>query len=80
MRQVSVAEAQAKFSELLDEAERGEPVEITRLGKVVARLVATQPARKPVDVDALRALTSTMTFQEESAGEFMRRLRDEERY
>ena len=56
MAQVSVAEAKAKFSALLDRALEGEEVEITRRGKLVARLVATQPQRPQIDVEAMRRL------------------------
>jgi hypothetical protein len=36
--------------------------------------------RKQVDVAALRKLTDAMPMQSESAGEFVRRMRDEDRY
>jgi prevent-host-death family protein len=39
MADVSIAEAKAHFSELVDRAEAGETVRITRRGKPVARLV-----------------------------------------
>ena len=41
-REVSVAEAQERLSELVDDAERGETLAITRDGREVARL--TPPA------------------------------------
>lgn len=41
---VSVAEAKAKFSELLKRAEPGEEILITRHGKAVAKLSAPQEA------------------------------------
>lgn len=80
MRTVSVAEAKARLSELLNEAEAGQPVEITRRGKVVALLVSPVVAKKPIDVEWLRALTAEMPYQEEGAGDFIRRMRDNERY
>ena len=48
--------------------------------KPVAQIVAAERKRKPIDTAALRALTQGMTPQKESAGEFMRRLRDTDRY
>ena len=39
MRQMQAREAKAKFAELLQSAERGESVTITRHGKPVARIV-----------------------------------------
>jgi prevent-host-death family protein len=44
VREVGAFEAKNKLSELLDLAERGEEVVITRHGKEVARLVPPHPA------------------------------------
>jgi prevent-host-death family protein len=48
---VSVAEAKAKFSDLLKRAEGGEEIAVTRHGKVVARLVP--PAAEPQEQSSL---------------------------
>lgn len=86
MRQVSVAEAQDNLSELVDEAGAGAAVEITRNGKVVALITAppqepaSQQKKKPIDIERLRKHLEAMTYQEESAGDFIRRMRDEDRY
>lgn len=80
MGAVSLADAKARLSELIDRVEAGETIDITRRGKPVARLVAAEAPRKPIDVAALRALTATMPLQTESAGDFVRRMRDEDRY
>jgi len=80
MDTVSLADAKAHLSALIDRVESGETVEITRRGKPVARIVGIDRPRKPVDVDALRKLVAPMPMQSESAGEFMRRMRDDERY
>ena len=80
MRTVNLADAKARLSELVEEAAAGETICITRRGKPVAQLVAITRPRKPVDTAALRALTERMTPQKESAGDFMRRLRDTDRY
>lgn len=47
---VPIAEAKAKFSQLVKRAEAGEEVLVTRHGKVVARLMppATPPGKKPL--------------------------------
>ena len=79
MRSASVAEAKAKLSELLDQVEAGETVSITRRGKPVARLVADQAERKPFDFEALRRVTASMPMQRQSAGEFIREMRDSDR-
>lgn len=80
MKHVSLADAKARLSELVTQAEAGETIEITRRGKVVAKLMPVEVKKQPIDIERLRRLASRMPFQEESAGEFVRRMRDEERY
>lgn len=80
MNTISLAEAKAHFSELIAQAESGESICITRHGKPVARLSAAVLPRKPVDLTALKALTDTMPVQVESAGDFVRTMRDQDRY
>ena len=48
---VSVAEAKAKFSDLVKRAEGGEEIAVTRHGKVVARLVP--PLEEPKERSSL---------------------------
>ena len=52
MDEIGLFEAKNKLSELVDRAERGEEVVITRRGKPVARLVPMQAKR---DVEKARA-------------------------
>jgi prevent-host-death family protein len=73
-------EAKAHLSELIDRVQTGEIIQITRDGKVVAELTAAKPARKPISLAELRAETDRQPCQSESAGEFVRRMRDEDRY
>lgn len=86
MAAVSVAEAQEKLGELIDRVARGETVEIVRDGQPVATLSApeskSEPARRkePVDLEWLKAIREQMPPQTESAGDFMRKVRDSERY
>jgi prevent-host-death family protein len=80
MADVSIAEAKAHFSELVERAESGETVRITRRGKPVARLVPPEQKKKRIDVEALRKLTESSPWQPVSAGEFVRKMRDEDRY
>ena len=80
MKHVSLADAEARFSELVTQAEGGQSIEITRHGKVVARLVPAWPTKQPVDVARLKALTDRMPMQDEDVGTFIRRMRDAERY
>ncbi|HEX4077951.1 MAG TPA: type II toxin-antitoxin system prevent-host-death family antitoxin [Rhizomicrobium sp.] len=80
MKSVNLAEAKAHLSELVERAAAGESVCIMRRGKPVARLTAAETRRKRVDVKALRELTASMPMQKETAGAFVRRMRDEDRY
>ncbi len=80
MDKFSIAEAKAHLSELVDRAASGEAVQITRRGKPIAQLVATPAPRTPIDIEALRAHTARMPFDPEGAGDFVRRMRDEDRY
>lgn len=80
METVKLAEAKAHLSELVERAAAGETICITRRGKPVAQLSAVAAPRKRIDVQALLAVTESMTPQAESAGEFMRRMRDTDRY
>jgi prevent-host-death family protein len=80
MRTISLAEAKAKLSELVEAAAAGETVEITKRGQAVAQLVPVKKKLKPIDFEALRKIADSMSYQEESAGDFMRRLRDDARY
>ncbi len=77
---VSIADAKAHLSELVERAAAGEPVCITRRGKAVAQIVAVDTPRKCIDVAALKAVTDAMPVQPETAGDFIRRMRDDDRY
>ncbi len=80
MESVNIAEAKAHLSELVERAEAGETVEIMRRGKPVARLVPIERKMEKIDVAALKALTDRMPYQKQSAGEFIREMRDSDRY
>lgn len=60
MRHVSVAEAKAKLSEILDGVIAGEEVIITRRGKEIARLGSIEAPRGTFDFDALKARVLSM--------------------
>jgi prevent-host-death family protein len=80
MTNISLAEAKAKLSELLHRIAAGEEFCITRYGKPAGRLVAPDPQRQPIDIDELRRLTDRAPSQDMSAGEFVRWMRDTDRY
>ena len=77
---VSLADAKAHLSELVERAAAGEAVCITRRGKAVAQITAVDTPRKRIDVAVLRAITDTMPVQPETARDFIRRMRDDDRY
>lgn len=79
MRQVTLAEAKTNFTELVTAAEHGEIIEIVRDGRVVVSLSApVTRERKPLDIDALRALTEgTVPIEGKSA---VQKLREDARY
>ncbi|HZK90198.1 MAG TPA: type II toxin-antitoxin system prevent-host-death family antitoxin [Stellaceae bacterium] len=80
MDTVSLANAKARLSELVDRAEAGEDVCITRRGKPVARITRVERAKKPIDFEAWRKLRESMPKQEEPTADFIRRMRDDARY
>lgn len=80
MNAVSLAEAKARLSELIDQVETGDTVDITRRGKPVARLTAVAKPRKPIDAAQLQALTASMPPQTETAADMVRAMREDERY
>jgi len=80
MNMVNLADAKAHLSELVAQAASGEAVCIPRRGKPVARLTAVHTPRRPVALPMLRALTESMPVQTETAGDFVREMRDGDRY
>jgi prevent-host-death family protein len=80
MAQVSLAEAKAHLSALIEQAANGETVSITRRGKPIAQLVPINPPRKKITLEFLQSVSSQTSYQTESAGDFMRRIRDDARY
>lgn len=76
MERIALSDAKAHLSDLVTRTARGEEIEITRHGKVVARL--TPPHRRStLDVEALRRFTASMPAQPVGAAEAVRRVRDD---
>ncbi len=82
MRSMSLADVKAQLSAVVERVQAGETVWLTKRGKPVAQIAPIERPRplKKIDVEALRRHAATMTYQEESAGDFIRRMRDEDRY
>ncbi|MFL5000889.1 MAG: type II toxin-antitoxin system Phd/YefM family antitoxin [Xanthobacteraceae bacterium] len=77
MTTVTVVEAKAHLSELLDKVESGEHVIITRHGRPVAHLSPPVPAKKPVR--ALAAFRGKMPRLRRRSAALLRGLREEGR-
>ena len=82
MTDYSVAEAKAKLSELIDRAEKGEGVVITRHGRAVAEIKPVAPAPKRItqaDLDWLAERRSKIKRKKggPNAVEIIRQIRDE---
>ena len=77
MRTVSVAEAKAKLSEVLEAAASGEDIVITRHGKPYVRLVSEAPTRprKPIDWAEIDRLRNSMPMMEVSVVDLIRETR-----
>ena len=80
MQAVSLADAKARLSELIDRVEAGESIDITRRGRSVARLVAIPRDRQRIDLAMLQALTATLAPQKTGSGDLVRSMRDGDRY
>jgi prevent-host-death family protein len=80
MKHVSLADAKARLSELVTNAEEGETIEITRRGKVVARLVPAETARPKIDIEALKRFRETLTGPVVDTEEELRAWKDEQKY
>jgi prevent-host-death family protein len=80
VKRVGPADTKAHLSRLVEEAAAREPVCITRRSKAVAQITVVDTLRKRIDVAALRAMTHAMPVQPETARDFIRRMRGENRY
>jgi prevent-host-death family protein len=76
---VSLAQAKARLSELLDKVEAGEEIVVTRHGKAVARISPTAKTKKPIDYDRLAEFRATMPSLGEPSVDLIRAMRDEGR-
>jgi prevent-host-death family protein len=77
MHTVSVAEAKAHLSELLNQVEAGEEIVITRRGQPLARLKGFDNPIKPIDFEEMDRLRSSLPVSTVSSAELIRQMRDE---
>lgn len=60
--QIAIAEAKARFAELIRRAEAGEAIELTRYGCPVARIVA---ANRPIGQPLIGAMEGAFTLPDD---------------
>lgn len=76
---VSLAQAKAHLSELLDKVEAGEEIIITRRGHPVAHIRPAVSPRKPLRLQELAAFRATLAPQRRPSAKRLREARDEGR-
>lgn len=86
MSVIKINEIKDQVEDLVTRVQAGETILIEKDGQTVARLVPVevrrvdQAAQGKIDVTALEEFTRSQPLQKESAGEFIRRMRDGDRY
>lgn len=76
---VTLVQAKARLSELLDKVEAGEEVVVTRHGRAVARILSAVHPRQPLPLDDLAAFRATMPSLRRPSAKLLREARDEGR-
>ncbi len=80
MTVVAFSEAKARLSEIFDRVEAGEDITVMRRGRPVVELRAVRTPRGRFDAAQLRALTGSMKGPPVDSADFIRELRDGDRY
>lgn len=80
MKHVNLADAKARLSELVAAAEHGETIEITRRGKIVARLGPAEVKRPAIDIEALKRHQASLGGPREKTEDALREWKNESRY
>ena len=78
MRAMSLAQAKAHLSELLNTVESGEEVVITRHGHPIARVVSASPLKQVLPLQRLAELRQQLPAWQGNSAESLRALRDAE--
>ncbi|MFH1604295.1 MAG: type II toxin-antitoxin system prevent-host-death family antitoxin, partial [Pseudomonadota bacterium] len=77
METLSLAQAKARLSEVLDRVEAGEEVVITRRGRAVARVEPISKPVLPIAFDVLAAVRAKLPKASIPSAELIRQLRSE---
>jgi prevent-host-death family protein len=78
MHAMSLAQAKARLSELLNAVESGQEVVITRHGRPVARVLPAGVAKQALPLARLAKLRKRLPAREGSSADLLRELRDTE--
>lgn len=78
MKTVTLAEAQEQLDRLIALVEAGEEVTITKNGVAIACVITSES--RPQKLPSLAEFRAQQPYQGESAGDFIRKLRDTDRY
>ncbi|MFA7243240.1 MAG: type II toxin-antitoxin system prevent-host-death family antitoxin [Sulfuricellaceae bacterium] len=76
MRTVSLVDAKAHFSELLNTVEAGEEIVVTRYGCPVARISPAEKPKQPLPLKRLAALRNTLPAWTEPSVKLVQQLRE----
>lgn len=76
----SIAEAKAQLSALVQQAELGESITLTKRGKPVARIVSiiVETPKPRVDLERLRAFRARIPRSPMTSADMVRKMRDRE--
>lgn len=77
MLTVTLAQAKAQLSELLNKVEAGEEVTVTRRGRPVAEIRPLKKKLEPLPLEELAALRARMPSLSKPSVELLREMRDE---
>jgi prevent-host-death family protein len=75
MNTIDYTKCKARVSEILDRVEKGESIQITRRGKVIAEIAPLKKQVEPLSFEELETVASTMPIETQTAGEFVRAMR-----
>jgi len=77
MLTVTLAQAKAQLSEILNKVEAGEEVIVTRRGRPVAQIRAVEKKLEPLPLEELAAFRARMPSLSKPSVELIREMRDE---
>jgi prevent-host-death family protein len=80
MQTINAREARAQISRLLDAVEAGEEIIIQRNGKPIARLAPIDAPETSAHFPDRRAFRKQFPASRKDSGDFVRELRDDERF